>query len=212
MALSRGLSKSSIKAKSASSKKAPQKTPQKQPVQAPPPAPASKKWVIIQLSPMGEREKNLELIKRAANKLLGRPVDVFVPAISQKVREESQTLFYMDGYVFVEYIEGITYNRLQDTQYFNTVLTQNSSSGDRRKVYSLLDDKELAPMRKGMQNLKIVPFEEKQKVRIIQGHYKNLIAEVSFVHEGGETVQVYVNMRSKKVLMDFPASYLQKAE
>lgn len=211
MASSRGLSKvTSSKAKSPSSKQ----KPVSKPVATPGiPVPSlSKKWVIVQLSPMGEREKNLEMLKRAANKLLGRPVDVFVPAISQKVREESQTLFYMDGYVFVEFFDGIAYNRLQDTQYFNCVLTQSSSSGDRRKIYSLLDDRELAPMRKGMQELKIVPFEDRQKVRIIQGNYKNLIAEVSFVHEGGETVQVYVNMRSKKVLMDFPASYLQKTD
>lgn len=179
----------------------------------PSPAPvASKKWVIVQLSPMGEREKNIELIRRSARRILGKQVDVFIPAISQKVREESQTLFYMDGYVFVEFIDGIVYNRLQDTQFFNSVLTQTSSAKDRRRAYSLLDDKELSPMRKGMEDLKIVPFKDGQKVRIIQGNYKNLIAEVSFIHEGGETVQVYVNMRSKKVLMDFPASYLQTAE
>lgn len=179
-----------------------------------PPATPSvgKKWVIVQLSPMGEREKNIELIRRSARKILGKPVDVFIPAISQKVREESQTLFYMDGYVFVEFMDGIAYNRLQDTQFFNSVLTQVSAARDRRRMYSLLDDKELAPMRKGMEDLKLVPFNDGQKVRIIQGNYKNLIAEVSFIHDGGETVQVYVNMRSKKVLMDFPASYLQNAE
>lgn len=180
----------------------------------PPTAPSTgKKWVIVQLSPMGEREKNIELIRRSARKILGKQhLDVFIPAISQKVREESQTLFYLDGYVFVEFAEGVVYNRLQDTQFFNSVLTQTSSTKDRRRIYSLLDDKELAPMRKGMEELKIVPFNDGQKVRIIQGNYKNLIAEVSFIHEGGETVQVYVNMRSKKVLMDFPASYLQRAE
>lgn len=167
-------------------------------------------WVIIQLSPTGEREKDLPTIVRAAQRGLGRPVEVFVPAISQKVRDESQTLFYMDGYVFIRFEEGVNYNKLQDTTYFGSVLTQPGPS--RSKVYAMLQDKQLDPMRAGMDQMKVGGFAEKDPVRIIQGNFKNLRAEVSYVHDGGEVVQVFVSMRSKKVLMDFPASYLQKIE
>jgi transcription antitermination factor NusG len=167
-------------------------------------------WVIIQLSPTGEREKDLPTIVRAAQRGLGRPVEVFVPAISQKVRDESQTLFYMDGYVFIRFEEGVNYNKLQDTTYFGQVLTQPGPT--RSKVYAMLQDKELDPMRVGMNQMKVGGFAEKDTVRIIQGNFKNLRAEVSYVHDGGEVVQVFVSMRSKKVLMDFPASYLHKIE
>ena len=168
------------------------------------------KWAIVQLTSLGEREKNLALLTRSVQRILGKTLEVFVPAVSQKVRDESQTMFYMDGYVFVKFEEGVNYQKLADTTYFSCVLTHISSvGGERRKAYSTLEDKEIAPMRVGMQNLKLGVFSEGQKVRIMKGSFKNLQAVVSYVHDGTETVQVYVNLRSKKILMDFPSSYLK---
>ena len=114
------------------------KTPAKKAVEplASPPAPPPK-WVVVQLSSLGEREKNIDLIKRAVKHLLG-PVEMFIPAIVQKVREESHTMVYMDGYVFVRFQEGMNYLKLQDTTYFKSVLC--ASSGGGRKSYCLLDD------------------------------------------------------------------------
>lgn len=114
----------------------------------------------------------------------------------------------MDGYIFVKYEEGASYHRLVDTTFFGDVLTRPGPG--RSKEYALLTDKDLAPLRSGMEAMKVGGFAEKDRVLITQGHFKNLPAEVSYVHDGGQVVQVYVAMRSKKVLMDFPASYLQK--
>jgi transcription antitermination factor NusG len=175
--------------------------------------PAPPKWVIVQLTPLGEREKNLALIVRSAQRILGKTLDVFVPAVSQKVRDESQTMFYMDGYVFVRHEEGVNYLKLADTTYFNCVLSQTSVvNGERRKIYSLLNDKDIAPMRVGMQGLKLGVYKEGQKVKITKGNFKNLQAEISYVHEDGEHAQVYVKLRSKPILMDFPVSYFKKME
>ena len=169
------------------------------------------KWVVIQLTSTGEREKNLALIERMAHRILGRKVDIFIPAVSQKVRDESQTMFYMDGYIFARFEEGVSYLKLQETTYFNMVLTR-PLSGSRSRSFHLLDDKELAPMRVGMQAMKLGAFAKDDKVRIIKGNYKNLIAEVCLLHDDGEHVQVYVDLRSKKLLMDFPISYVKKME
>jgi transcription antitermination factor NusG len=171
------------------------------------------KWVIVQLTHFGEREKNIQSIVRNINKMLGKPVDVFVPAVSQKVRDESQTMFYMDGYIFIRYEENINYLKLNDTVYFNSVLTQISFvNGERKKTYSLLDDKQISPMRVGVQNLKIGVFKENQNVKIIKGKFKGLQAVVSYTHEDNEHIQVYIKLRSKLILMDFPTSYIQEVK
>lgn len=168
------------------------------------------KWVIVQLTHFGEREKNIQSIVRNVNRILGKPVDVFVPAVSQKVRDESQTMFYMDGYIFIRYEENINYLKLNDTVYFNSVLTQISFvDGERKKTYSLLDDKQISPMRVGVQNLKIGVFKEDQTVKIMKGKFKGLQAVVSYMHEDSEHTQVYIKLRSKLILMDFPTSYIQ---
>ena len=168
------------------------------------------KWVIVQLTTIGEHEKNLALIVRSAQKILGKILDVFVPAISQKVRDESQTMFYMDGYVFVKFEEGVNYQKLAETTYFSSVLTQFVTvNGERRRTYSTLPDKDIAPMRVGMESIKLGVLKEGQKVKIVKGNFKSLLAVVSFLHDDGEHVQVYVELRSKPVLMDFPISYIK---
>ncbi len=176
-------------------------------------APDPSKWVVVQLTPLGEREKNLAQIKRSVKQILGIELDVFVPAINQKVRDESLTTWFSEGYVFVKYVPSVSYHKLAETNYFNAVLSSMSNvNGERKRVYSLLDDKELAPMRVGMQDLKVGEFVVEQDVKIVKGTYKGLPAKVSMVYEGGENVQVYFHLRSKKLFMDFPSSYLQKIE
>lgn len=168
------------------------------------------KWVIVQLTHFGEREKNIQSIVKNVNRILGKPLDVFVPAVSQKVRDESQTMFYMDGYIFIRHEEGVNYLKLNDTVYFSSVLTKISLvDGERKKTYSLLDDKEISPMRVGVQNLKAGVFKEGQTVKIMKGKFKGLQAIVSYMHEDNEHTQIYVKLRSKLILMDFPISYIQ---
>jgi len=173
----------------------------------------SRKWVIVQLSPSGEREKNIPSIIRAARHILqDKNIEVCVPAVSQKVREDSHTMFYWDGYIFVEYTEGRNYLKLNDTSYFQNVLCHPGLTANKQKRYSFLTDKDLEPMKRGLQNMKLSEFSEDDDVKIIKGQFKNLIGKVSFVHENGENVQVFVGLRSKKILMDFPSSYLAKVD
>lgn len=170
-----------------------------------------RKWVIVQLSSNGEREKNIPTIIRAARQILGnKNIEVCVPAVSQKVRDDSHTMFYWDGYVFVEYIVGISYLKLNETTFFQSVLCQPGSGSGRQRAFSFLHDSDLEPMKRGLENMKLGSFKEEDEVKIIKGQFKNLIGRVSFIHEGGENVQVYVGLRSKQVLLDFPASYLVK--
>jgi len=181
------------------------------------PSLASTKWVVIQLTSLGEREKNLHLIERAVHQILKRKdLAVFVPAISQKARDESLTTWYSNGYVFVRFADDVVYNALQDTAYFSNVLSKTATaSGTRKIVYSLLDDKDLDPMRSGMKTMRVMragDLVEDNVVKVVKGNYKNLIGKVSMVYEGNENVQVYVDLRSKKVFMDFPSSYLEKVE
>jgi len=172
-----------------------------------------RKWVVVQLTSVGEREKNIQLIVRSAHRLLKKPLEVFIPAVSQKVRDESQTMFYMDGYVFIEHEENISYLNLSETTYFSMVLTQQIVvNGVRKKSFSLLDDKDIAPMKVGMQSLKTASFKEGQCVKIMKGNFKNLQAEISYMHEDGEHAQVHVKLRSKPILIDFPVSYLKSME
>jgi transcription antitermination factor NusG len=121
-------------------------------------------------------------------------------------------MFYWDGYVFIEYRQTCPYLKLNETTYFASVLCQPGHGSGRQRVFSYLSDKDLEPMRRGLESMKIGEFAAEDEVKIVKGQFKNLLGKVSFVHENGENVQVYVGLRSKQILMDFPSSYLMRID
>lgn len=167
-------------------------------------------WVVVQLSSSGEKEPDINVLRRSARRILRRDdVDMFIPAISQRFRDESQTLFFMEGYVFFRYSPGISFLRLRDTMFFNDVLIVSKSNRGEPE-YALLDDSKLNLMREGMDDLRVGKFVCGDSVRIIDGSYKNLRGTVSIVYETKQVVQVSIVLRSKKMLMDLPATYIEK--
>jgi len=170
----------------------------------------SKKWVIIQLTPAGERETRIPILKKAICRILKRELDVFVPAISQQVREDSQTIAFMEGYIFVEYVDDISYLKLQDTTFFSVVLCNSQRAG--MPQYSLLDDDQLNPLRQGMDDLKYGDFQEGDRVKITKGSYKNLIGRITLMLDDGQNAQVSADLLSKHLLMAFPTTYLEKVD
>lgn len=185
-------------------KQVPKTTPKAPP--EPPP-----KWVVVQLTSLGEREKNIDIITRAVRRLLG-DIEVFVPAVIQKVREESHTMVYMDGYVFVRFSEGVNYMKLQETTFFKCVLCTPGSNG--RRTYHLLDNFVLEKMRDGVKSLKsqTADYKTDQDVRITKGTLKGLRGKVMSVYEDGKKILVHVPLASKPVLIEFPPTHLEKAE
>lgn len=151
----------------------------------------------------------MNTIRASVRKILRvQDLRVFVPAVSQQVRDESQTFFFMDGYVFVEYRPGISYLSLRDTAFFRDVLCNSTRAPNKESSYSLLTDADLDPMRSGMNEMKCGSFEIGNRVRVVVGSYKNLRGEISVVYNE-QTVQVSVShLSSKRVLIDFPTTYL----
>jgi transcription antitermination factor NusG len=166
------------------------------------------KWVVVQLTSFAERERNVEAIKRAAKRILG-DVEVLVPAVQEKAREEELTTFYMDGYIFIKYQEKINYMKLSDTPYFKTVLINPPRSGN-SNPYQLIDDKILNPVRSGMKEITKSSFKVAQRVQVIKGTYKNMDGVVVAVFPEKDQVQIRVPLRSKPLLVNFPASFLEK--
>ncbi len=163
----------------------------------------SKQWVVVQLSSNGEHEKSLPLIEKTVKRILKIDLDIFIPAVTEKVREDNLTMFYMDGYIFVEFRNGINYNKLSNTNYFEAVLM----SGLNR--LSLLNDSDIAPLRKGTASLRAGSLAKGDKVKVLKGTFKNLTGVISAVYDN-EKVQLNLNLSSKPLLIDYPSSYLSK--
>lgn len=171
------------------------------------------RWVIVELSHNGEREGGIDAIKASIRKILRiKDLRIFIPAVSQQVRDDSQTLFFMDGYIFVEYRPGVRYVALKDVTFFREVLCNSIHSEGSTPSYSLLNDSDLDPMRDGLQEMKRGSFSIGDEVRVITGSYKNLRGIVSIVYNE-QTVQLSVShLDSKLLLIDFPSTYLMMSK
>lgn len=168
---------------------------------------AGNKWVVVSFSPAGEKETDIKAITNAIHCILGRKLEVFIPAVSKSACDGSHALFYMDGYIFIQYQEGVPYMKLQDTSYFGQVLCTNNGSS---RTYSLVDDRVLEPLRKGVKDLGKCKFAINDRVRVVKGDFRNLSGIVRTIYDGGEVVQVDTSQRSKPLLIDFPTIYLLK--
>ena len=164
---------------------------------------SKRKWVVVQLTPAGERETSIKNIERSVLRILKKPIEVFVPAMSQKVRNETLTTVYMDGYIFIAYEPGIDYTKLSDTTYFSSVLISG-------RTYQLLDDSKVCPIRDKVAAMKINEFNVGDKVRVKRGEHKDLPCRIVNIYEGGEHVQVQCDFWSKPMMLDFASSNLKK--
>lgn len=166
---------------------------------------SSRHWIIVELTSIGEKETNLDNFRKSVYKLLGRKdLEVFIPAVSHKVRDEQQTFVYMEGYIFVEYNPEVPYLKLKDTTFFKDVLCEKRG---RKIKYSVLKDSELDSTREGLKKFKVHRFEEGQRVRVVKGNYKNLKGTVTELYD--DIIQIIVQLRSKKLLVEFPPTYLE---
>lgn len=173
------------------------------------PAGPPPKWVVVQLTSLGEKEKNIDVITRSVRRILG-DVEVFIPAYSQKVRNESHTMFYMDGYIFVRHRVEVNYMKLQETMYFKSVICAFAHG---KKTYALLDDFVLDKMRDGVKSMKTQgSFQKDMDVKIVQGELKGLKGKVNLVYENGEKIQVFVPLTSKPILIEFPSNFLERID
>ena len=162
---------------------------------------------MVELTHAGEQEKDSAVLTRAVQRILGTSLRVFVPSLSTDVRQDSQILVYMDGYVFVEYREGVQYMKLRDTSYFNEVLCSSRGSSP---VYSLVLDAQINGIKKDMESIRNADFELDMEVVVKSGTNRGLRGIVYDVQ--GDDITVKHPTRSKPCLLTYKSTYLEKAK
>lgn len=154
----------------------------------------SDKWYIVQLSSSGEKEPS-EVIAKAIRKVAGPGSEVFAPVVKGPGVEYKNEYSLLDGYVFVKPTRDPTaLLRLEESSLF--IQAVHSSEGRGKKTMHFLSDLEVDQLRGRLVELldpeKIVVGD---RVKILDGPYKNMVGEVVEV-AGGEG-RVEVDLRSK---------------
>jgi transcription antitermination factor NusG len=162
-------------------------------------------WVVLELSPQGEDEDPDVLRASLARSLRGS--EIFIPASISKVGDSRVVHKLIDNYVFVKREHPDQhYFRMEGSKYVTSVLTVKD--GRVRKI-SVVRDVDIAKMRRQIQVETEQGIEVDDEVEVMSGAYKGIRCKVIEEIRENETVQVYVNLRSKQTIVTLPRSFLK---
>ena len=160
-------------------------------------------WLIVELTPRGEKEPP-EVLRTAASRAL-RGAEVYVPAVETRIGDDKAVHFLMSGYIFVQR-DGRSdkeYKRhFENTRLFNSLLTKGRQLATVESSY-IEDMKEKA---KAEVNQGIGVGDT---IEICSGPYKHIEATVITEIPEEKSVQVYVELRSKQSILTLPRSVLK---
>jgi 5'-3' exonuclease/transcription antitermination factor NusG len=161
-------------------------------------------WVVLELTPKGEKE-NPQVVREEVRRYLPG-ADVYVPAIETQVGEDQIVHYLMKGYAFVREAQDPRsvrdYRRLENTRFIQSVLR----SGNR---LTPVEDSYIEEMREKIRAEVNQGIGIGDTVEICSGPFKNIEASVIVELPETKEVQVFVQLRSKQALLTLPRSALK---
>lgn len=163
-------------------------------------------WVVLELSTRSEGE-DPELIRQAICRSLPG-ADVFIPAVVTEIGSDRTIHYLVDGYAFIRHQHPVgSYVRLENTRYVQSVLSEPGSIGKARRV-STIRTADIERMQGQVEKEVHQGIGIGDRVRITTGVYRNIEATVIEEIPEEQTVQVYVQLRSKQSIVTIPRSGL----
>lgn len=171
-------------------------------------------WAVLELTRAGERlieEGKMEETLRRHLKC-GTEHPVFIPAVFYPPIRPDDTpivLSVTEGYVFVATgLSDSSLYALETTPFVRKVLHTRSPNGLR--VLMTVPDHSLAELRRGLAKLVASSISSGIPVLVLHGLLAGL--EGTVVSDNGETVDVYVEMRSLRLLRRLPKTSVRPAK
>jgi len=162
-------------------------------------------WVVLELSPQGE-EEDPEVLLSALKRRLRVEVEVFVPASVSIVGDSRISHKLIDNYVFVRRtLRDSAYLQLEGTKYVSSVLTARKG---RVRHIVCVTDKDIDQMRRQISVETEQGINVGDEVQVMSGPYKGINGRVIEEIPETDSVQVYIQLRSKQAIVTLPRSFL----
>lgn len=159
-------------------------------------------WVVVELTPRGEKESP-DLVRQSARRLLGK-ADVYIPVIETKIGDDAPSNHYLiSGYAFIRKERpDRDYLKLEDTRLFQSVLK-------RGRDIALVDTSYIETMKERARVEVNQGIGVGDIVLIRSGPYKAIEASVITEIPEERAVQVFIELRSKQSIITLPRSALK---
>lgn len=163
-------------------------------------------WVVLELNQQGEDEDPDILHKSLSRMIKGR--EFFIPASVVRVPGGSRVVHKLiDNYVFIKReLSDVEFLKMEGTKYIASVLTITSSTSRR---LACVHDRDIDRMRGQIHIETEQGIEVGDDVVIMSEPYKNLRGRVIEDIPETSSVQVFINLRSKKSLLTLPRTSLR---
>lgn len=167
-------------------------------------------WVVIELTRAGERLAEEGRLEHVLRQHLKCPSDhpIFVPTIvyNENDPDERVVLSATEGYVFVAsgLPEGSLF-KLEELPFFKKVLTTRDPNTGLRICMSVTN-KDLQQIRDQLNRLIASTITPNMEVAIVHGHLVGLQGKVVSDNTDSDEVDVYVELRSLRLLRRLPRS------
>lgn len=156
-------------------------------------------WHVLELTARSDDVDPEVLTRAIRGALKSSGSEVFIPAVATQVGQSRIHRYLMEGYAFVRN-PGPRLKNLENTRYVQSVLS------------GTVPDAAIEEMRRKT----VVEAEQGigvgDQVTILSGPYRNLTAHVIEEIPESNTVQVYVDLRSKQTILTLPRSFLLVTE
>ena len=163
-------------------------------------------WVVLELSPQGEDE-DPEVLRKSIGKAVKNSKDVFVP-VSIITRGHTRSIYKLvENYIFVRRTQpDPVYFKLEGSKYVVSVLTIVEH---RIRKISGVPDSSIEQMRRQLHVETEQGIEVGDEVLVMSGAYSGINGKVIENIPENNSVQVFIELRSKQALLTLPRSFLK---
>ena len=167
-----------------------------------------RQWVTFQLSERGESALDEEpsIITRLLDRYLNS--EYFLPVYFHNAKAYSNKIYLIRGYIFIEFKQEEVryYPKIASSHYFiGPLLISN-------RIH-LTPDSEIKKLKKQLEKMSFPKIKLGDTVKVIDGKYKNLKAEVTDIYPKEKTVDLSVKLKCMDILVpNVPIVCLQNLE
>lgn len=168
-----------------------------------------KKWAVVELSPLGEKESNLNLLKEDLLKYIPN-LEIFFPVYWNEDTQYHHRIELMQGYIFVSGAETPKhFFLLESSKFVNSVLYYRNK---KEKYPNLISNEEVEELKRQLAKTVQKNIDVDDHVFFLDGQFKHLKGKVISEINEREVNVVVLGLKSADIIVRIQKVYLEKVE
>lgn len=161
-------------------------------------------WLVLELNDFIDNISYKD-IESAVITTFGENIEYFIPMHFEEIGSYTSSSTLMDGYVFIKDHPNIQESllNLKENQLFSKVLCKKGE-------FVRIDSRTIAGLKHKLKNTLKKKFNPGEKVKVLEGVFKDLVGEIISIEDGGRLVMVKIKRISREMIAPVPSTQIEK--